>query len=1157
MKNIVLKSLLALFIAFMALPMMGQDWMEINFYDGTYRKFYLKYVTEFAPSKYDDEGRQHDGYEYQRIVTKDDVFIYPISSIKSISFIKYNEVIAKHNYVEAMKGVFNLLGQNSKSTDILNNLDKLKNIEVVESCWSDGHELLVKIKNFGTVPFHFSHGTFIPDQKMEIVDFSKKVHSIIESATGKQLSEGKQITAVLANQTYNDLTFAYNRDEYYTPLKNCFEQSGIALKYIISPKIDFFYNNSSDPNNPHIYDADIVLLDTHGCYNDSTGIHSIFTGDILGVKESDADPSESELNAVLEKLAQLRQKYGLEESDIDFVWHEEFDGNSYRWIAYAKLTEVFFKYRAKGTFKNHNTILFNCACKSLKGKEMHSTYGSFDQVYANYNFANTLLERNLGTYLGYNESNSISPYASSQTFKNMLDGYCLDVACYYLPEQAKAQIRNITIGDDGSSPIAYLMRVPDITDSNYGKIFIIPTYTEEINQNVVNSEFTQNGTIKLKGVTSHYNEIIKGLKYGFKFKALEYGQNPSDISWDKESFIEAILDEDAKSNLGNRVFNGFLSGLEEGKTYYYRAYTYDGMNYNYGNIEQFTIYNPLALSSNSVSLIVGESTTIDITSGSGSYSIEKIEPSGVVTAEIRGNNITVTALKAETATITVKDTKSGKTAIINVTVTENEPTFKTETFTVNGVSFNMVKVEGGTFMMGAPNTDAVATDNEKPQHQVTLDSYSIGQTEVTLGLWKAVMDNTNLSTLNDYYQYPVENVSWYDCQRFIYKLNKLTGRKFSLPTEAEWEFAARGGNKSKEYTYSGSNNVDDVAWYSDNSSYYKHIVGTKSANELGIYDMSGNVWEWCQDFSGPYSSEMQVSPTGPTTGTKYVMRGGSWNFSDFFCRSWHRNQDTPEHTANHLGFRLALSNNGGGNICESICPDDNHPHMIDLGLPSGMKWACCNIDADTPEDYGGYYALFETEVKDSYEWSTYIHADGTDESFHIFLDELLNDIYGFWERNDVAHVKWGGDWSIPSSDESKELNDYCTYKLTNRYGIWGALLTSKTNGNSIFLPAAGYKKGVNRYNVNSYGGYWTDLVEFYDSGVTGYKIYFSTPGGKKLNLLDEEPYIGLPVRAISRSESSNGNFVRPNKSSIKFKDGGSQTIQIVLDGNKPTKSVSK
>ena len=139
--------------------------MEINFNDGKYRKFYLKYVTEIALSKYDDEGKQHDGYEYQRIVTNDDVFIYPISSIKSISFTKYNEEIAKHNYVEVMKGIFNLLGQNSKSTDILNYLDKINNNEVVESCWSDGHELFVKIKNFGIVPFHFSHGTFIPNQK--------------------------------------------------------------------------------------------------------------------------------------------------------------------------------------------------------------------------------------------------------------------------------------------------------------------------------------------------------------------------------------------------------------------------------------------------------------------------------------------------------------------------------------------------------------------------------------------------------------------------------------------------------------------------------------------------------------------------------------------------------------------------------------------------------------------------------------------------------------------------------------------------------------------------------------------------------------------------------------------------------------------------------
>ena len=176
--------------------------------------------------------------------------------------------------------------------------------------------------------------------------------------------------------------------------------------------------------------------------------------------------------------------------------------------------------------------------------------------------------------------------------------------------------------------------------------------------------------------------------------------------------------------------------------------------------------------------------------------------------------------------------------------------------------------------MGASESDQEASESEKPQHQVTLSSYSIGQTEVTQELWEAVMGD-NPSYYTGSANLPVEQVSWYDCQRFISNLNKLTGKTFSLPTDAEWEYAARGGNKSKDYKYSGSDNVNDVAWYNDNSGNTPHVVGTKSANELGIYDMSGNVWEWCQDYYGEYSSEAQVSPTGPTSGTRHILRGGS------------------------------------------------------------------------------------------------------------------------------------------------------------------------------------------------------------------------------------------------------------------------------------------
>ena len=245
-------------------------------------------------------------------------------------------------------------------------------------------------------------------------------------------------------------------------------------------------------------------------------------------------------------------------------------------------------------------------------------------------------------------------------------------------------------------------------------------------------------------------------------------------------------------------------------------------------------------------------------------------------------------------------------------------------YTVNGVSFRMVKVDGDTYTMGKSSSSMLP-------HPVTLSTFAIGQTEVTQQLWQAVM-GFNPSCFNgygnkDYRSYhvdayyapqplrPVESMSWEDCQKFITKLNELTGKHFRLPTEAEWEYAARGGNRSKGYTYAGDNDINAVAWYQGNSSNESHpnygtnIVAIKQPNELWLYDMSGNVSEWCQDWYGSYYSyEAQTNPTGPETGDSRVDRGGSWILPAESCEVERRNSHRPDVVGNkNIGLRLVLS----------------------------------------------------------------------------------------------------------------------------------------------------------------------------------------------------------------------------------------------------------
>ena len=246
---------------------------------------------------------------------------------------------------------------------------------------------------------------------------------------------------------------------------------------------------------------------------------------------------------------------------------------------------------------------------------------------------------------------------------------------------------------------------------------------------------------------------------------------------------------------------------------------------------------------------------------------------------------------------------------------DNEPTPPTSSrlpISFGGKTYGyMIQVPGGSFQMGSNDGNS----NEKPPHTVSVNTFYIGETEVTQELWKAVMGD-NPSNFKKGDNYPVEEVSWNDCQTFIKKLNEKTGKKFRLPTEAEWEFAARGG-KSGGTKYSGSDNLAEVAWYGywDDNDKNRTITTTttmpvaqKKSNSLGIYDMLGNVWEWCQDWyaSDYYKNSPSNNPQGPSSGSYRVLRGGSWNFNAYCCRVANRYYGGPGIRGYDYGLRLAL-----------------------------------------------------------------------------------------------------------------------------------------------------------------------------------------------------------------------------------------------------------
>jgi formylglycine-generating enzyme required for sulfatase activity len=440
-------------------------------------------------------------------------------------------------------------------------------------------------------------------------------------------------------------------------------------------------------------------------------------------------------------------------------------------------------------------------------------------------------------------------------------------------------------------------------------------------------------------------------------------------------------------------------------------------------------------------------------------------------------------------------------------VNPDEP--QTETFTVNGVSFTMVAVEGGTFTMGATAEQGnSAQDNEKPAHEVIISSFCIGETEVTQELWQAVM-GSNPSSFTGDPQRPVEMVSWINCKTFINRLNQLTGKTFRLPTEAEWEFAARGGNQSQGYIYSGSNTIGDVAWYYQNSSYTTHPVATKAPNELGLYDMSGNVTEWCQDWYGSYSSDAQTNPVGPSTGYSRVHRGGIYASA---CRVSYRSYFSPTNTSDFCGLRLAFDPDNGST------PEEHE--YVDLGLPSGTLWATCNVGANVPEDYGDYFAWGETEPKNYYNFSTYKWCNGSVKTMTKYCIQTDYGNNGFTDgkteldpEDDAAYVNWGPEWRMPTVDQQQELVDNCTWTWTTQNGVKGGLVVGP-NGNFLFLPAARCYTGGSLWNSVA-GDYWSrTLTSDYSCSAHELVVYPSDAFGIIFHTQMLNRDYGLTVRAV-------------------------------------------
>ena len=411
------------------------------------------------------------------------------------------------------------------------------------------------------------------------------------------------------------------------------------------------------------------------------------------------------------------------------------------------------------------------------------------------------------------------------------------------------------------------------------------------------------------------------------------------------------------------------------------------------------------------------------------------------------------------------------------------------------INIEMVTVQGGTFTMGWTLEQGYDCNADAMPHRVTLSDYMIGKYEVTVAQFRKFIEATNYQTdadknggsyiwngSNDTFvsgvnwrcgvdglvrpssedNHPVIYVSWNDAVAYCQWLSQQTGKNYRLPTEAEWEFAARGGNQSQEYKYSGSNNIDEVAWCSGNANSTTHPVGQKSPNELGIYDMSGNVREWCSDWYDPYNNNSfaQTNPKGPSSGSYRVVRGGSWDDNAQYCRVSYRIFSNPSGSGNYLGFRLAFSLKEVRKQNNSSATSQTSAVYVDLGLPSGTKWKSQNE--------GG------------------------------------QDFYTYKE----AIAQFGD--KLPTKEQLEELKNLCRWQwIGSRYKVIGP------NGNFITLPAAG---GHNCDDWEEGGGWEEDICiagRYWSSTPSGsdeaWRLYFYSGG---VYVDSEDRCSGLSVRLV-------------------------------------------
>ncbi len=1046
MKNRIIKTIFAILLQFIALPMMGQNSMKVCFKDGSVRQYYLEKVIEITTSKVDEDGFSHSDYDYQHVKTTNSTYVFKLSDIESLTFTKISERQTAQSFAAVSQVALDALSDCETIEDAEAKINQIKKSSDVEDAWREGASLYVKSKNGDIIPFHFSHNSL--DDADSGAKMIKQAKAFLSRKKAVLKPINTRLKAAIVNQMHKDESRTKQITKYFYPLKELFDSYGIETEYIDSLGIDFFYRTEPKPGEaprPTMYDFDIVFLMTHGDYNESNNDHLLLLSTELGMeRKSGKHPSEDLKKICEDKYFSYKENElgGLlnDMNCLSIGYNEEVRNGHKCFVGYVYLKELFFREKAKDKFVKPVSILFNGACLSLKN---------------NHNLAETLFNKQeLDVYLGYDETNFLSDQTGSEWFISLLNGKSLDKAYKDLPEEHKTESSRLTNIPSWNYLNAHL-EIGSKSGLDIQNLFLFPTVTKQIEQTTAQNAFNSSGYVEVEGNTTLSDPGADNVvKMGFECSTNEnFSPATSVVSSDVIKLTKPL-----DNGNGNVQFRAKLTDLQPGNTYFYRAFTYDGMNYNYGEPCSFEIEDS------------GEG-AIAYTSCPDSHHPHLIDlglPSGT------------------------------KWACCNVGASN--------------------PIDNGSYYVWG-RTEEYQT--EKSLSDFTGSDIAGSQYDVAHVKWgdSWVMPSYyQLKELKDecHWEYVKDNVKGTDIG---IRFTGPNGGSIILPL-AGYCLDERHLNVGKQFGYYSS--TQSYSYFT----YYYHYLRFSTTDGLSL-----DYYEYSIGYSVRPVSMIKTSLVYPDlqlSQTQLSIVKGKSSTVEIIAGSGKYGVTSPNSSiaiASLSGTTITISGVAEGTakiivedvqtnqqffiditVGSSSCPNNHHPHLIDLGLPSGTKWACCNIGAQKPEEYGGYFAWGETSEKEYYDWSSYTHCDGSSRTCH----DIGKDIAG--TQYDAATANWGSPWVMPSKVQMEELVKNCTSEWTTENGVNGRSFTGP-NGVSIFLPAAGYRQRGDLLSTGACGVYWSSTLGKSDA-YDAWDLYFLSG---YVETPDDDRGYGLSVRPVRKN----------------------------------------